>query len=162
MDIQFINHEEWDIEAKTFDVLIRRLKKHVPEIAGELNVVFVDDAYIRSLNKQYRQKDKPTDVLSFSYLDSSDFDKTGLMGEIYISIPTAREQAKQNKEPLQRELDKLFVHGFLHIFGYDHIKDEDYRKMHKVECEVLGRELPFISSEWHLSFRVRRGGSKDE
>jgi len=144
MDVQFINAEEWGIDSKGFQVYIGRLKKHVKTVDGILNVIFVNDDYIRSLNKAYRKKDCPTDVLSFPYLESPDFEEGGLIGEIYISVETARRQAKEAETDLADELYKLFVHGFLHIFGYDHIKNEDYKKMHKIECEVLKRKLPFI------------------
>lgn len=137
MDIQFINTEEWGIDSKGFQKYIERLKKHVPDADGVLNVVFVNDDYIQSLNKAYREKDTPTDVLSFSYLDTSDFGETGLIGEIYISVPTAKKQAKEYKHLLSDELNRLFVHGFLHIFGYDHGVEVDYKKMKEVEDKVL-------------------------
>ena len=143
MDIQFINCKEWGIEPKQFDVYVKRLIKHVsagPEInsVGILNVVFVNDDYIQALNRQYRKKDQPTDVLSFSYLNTSDFEETGLIGEIYISVPTAKRQAKKYKVNLKEELYKLFVHGFLHIFGHNHESKEDFEKMNNIEREVLG------------------------
>ena len=143
MNIQFINTKERGIEPKQFDVYIKRLKKHVPigpEInsGGILNVVFVNDDYIRALNKQYRKKEQPTDVLSFSYLNTPDFEETGLIGEIYISVPTAKKQAKKNKLNLKDELSKLFVHGFLHVFGHNHESKEDFEKMEQIEREVLG------------------------
>lgn len=159
MTIQFINTEDWGIEPKSFGVFIRRLKKHVPGAAGVLNVVFVNDSYIRSLNKRYRKKNKATDVLSFSYLDTPDFKETKLIGEIYISVEMAEKNVGATPAPgttmepalgttmepaLRDELSKLFVHGFLHVFGYDHELDADYEKMYKVECEVLKRKLPFI------------------
>lgn len=138
MTIQFLNTGEWGIEPKEFDVYVKRLKKHVPEVEGILNVVFVNNEYIQALNKAYRKKDKPTDVLSFSYMDTPDFDGNELIGEIYISVPMAREQAKKNKVTFESELNKLFVHGFLHIFDYDHETDESYRVMSSIEDEVLG------------------------
>jgi len=137
MDIQFINTNEWGIDKKRFQMSIKRLWKHVADIDGVLNVVFVNDDYIQSLNKQYRDKDEPTDVLSFSYLDTSDFEDTGLIGEVYISVPTAKKQAGDYKHPLSDELNRLFVHGFLHVFGHDHETEEDYEEMRKVEDEVL-------------------------
>ena len=142
MDVQFINTKEWGIEPKRFQIFIKRLKKHVPDPEtssgdGVLNVVFVNDTYIRSLNKTYRKKDEPTDVLSFSYLEAPDFQKTQLIGEIYISVPTAKRQAKENKWTLLDELSKLFVHGFLHVFGHNHESKSDYKKMSKIESEVL-------------------------
>ena len=144
MDLQFINAEDGGVDVKHLKSFIPKLKKHVSDEEGVLNVIFVNDEYIQSLNKAYRKKDKPTDVLSFSYIESDDQRETGLIGEIYISVDTAKRQAEENEEDLSDEVDKLFVHGFLHIFGYDHAEDADYKKMHKAECEVLGRELPFI------------------
>lgn len=137
MDIQFINTSEWGIDKGKFKEVIRRLQKQVPKTEGVLNVVFVNDDYIHGLNKAYRKKDTPTDVLSFSYLDSPDFETTELIGEIYISIPTAERQAKEYEHSLPDELNRLFAHGFLHIFGHDHETDEDYERMKKIEDEVL-------------------------
>jgi probable rRNA maturation factor len=136
MKIQFINSSKWGIKTKGFGVYIERLKKYIPDPEGVLNVVFVDDDYIHSLNKEYRKKDKPTDVLSFSYIDSAE---TGdnVIGEIYISVPTAKRQAPEYHNTLQDELNKLFVHGMLHIFGYDHENDADYEKMAGLEGKIL-------------------------
>ena len=132
MDIQFINSEEWGIEVDGFQLYIERLKKHVLDVEGVLNVIFVNDEYIQALNKQYRDKDKSTDVLSFSYIKDPDFKETGLIGEIYISVPTAEGQMKEYGNDLLNELYRLFVHGFLHIFGYDHELDDEYLEMRKV------------------------------
>lgn len=137
MDIQFINTEEWGVDPEQFELYIRRLQKHVPKKQGILNVIFINDDYIRSLNKQYRDKDEPTDVLSFSYLGAPDFKETGLIGEVYISVPTAKRQAGDYKHPLSDELNRLFVHGVLHVFAYDHETERDYKEMKKVEDEVL-------------------------
>lgn len=137
MEIQFINHKEWGIEPKGFRAYEDRLEKHVQKVDGILNVVFVNDTYIKSLNRQYRDKDVPTDVLSFPYLDTPDFKDTHLIGEIYISVDTAKRQAEDYEHDLQSELYKLFVHGFLHIFGYDHDKKGDYEIMEELESEIL-------------------------
>ncbi len=135
MDIQFINTKEWGINKAGFDTSSKRLQDHVADTEGVLNVVFVKDDYIQKLNKQYRKKDQPTDVLSFSYIETSDFKDTGLIGEVYISIPTAKKQAKKE---LEHELNKLFVHGFLHVFGHNHESEKDFKKMNKIEREILG------------------------
>ena len=97
-----------------------------------MNVVFVNDTYIQALNKSYRKKDTPTDVLSFNYGGDSK-----LIGEIYISIDTAKRQAKEYKHTLQDELAKLFVHGVLHIHGYDHETEKEYKIMAELEEKVL-------------------------
>ncbi len=134
--IRFINAREWGIDTALFKPLIARLKKVIKHHDGILNVVFVNDAYIRALNKAYRKKDKATDVLSFNY--DTKFDKHDeLVGEVYISMDTARKQAKEYKHAIFNELSKLFVHGFLHIHGYDHEKLNDFKKMSAVEDKIL-------------------------
>lgn len=137
MVIEFINDQEWGIDTKAFDPIINRLKETVDVLDGIINVIFVTDAYIKSLNKSYRNKDEATDVLSFNYEKEMPGDDSNLVGEIYISVDTAKRQAKEHGHDLQDELNKLFVHGFLHIHGHDHEKDEDYEAMKKVEKEVL-------------------------
>ena len=137
MVIEFINDQEWGIDKSSFAPLIERLQGAIDCYEGILNVVFVTDTYIQSLNKSYRDKDEPTDVLSFNYQGDSLGDNEDLVGEIYISVEMAKKQAKEHKHSLQDELNKLFVHGFLHIHGHDHEKDEDYKKMLKLEEKVL-------------------------
>lgn len=137
MVIEFINDQEWGIDTTPLAPLIERLQGAIDCYEGILNVVFVTDTYIQSLNKSYRDKDEPTDVLSFNYQGDSLGDNEDLVGEIYISVETAKKQAKEYKIDLIDELKKLFTHGFLHIHGYDHEKKEDYEKMLKLENKVL-------------------------
>ena len=137
MVIEFINSQEWGIKNSSFDILTERLKGAIDCHEGVLNVVFVTDSYIQALNKSYRDKNEPTDVLSFNYMDNFVNDNERLIGEIYISVDTAKKQADNNRQSLQDELNKLFVHGFLHIHGYDHEKDEDHKKMVELEDRVL-------------------------
>lgn len=139
MNIQFINTEEWGIEPKDFRAVVAKLKKALPKTRGELNIVFVDDSEIHRLNKAYRHMDKPTDVLSFSYMDAPDYKTTRAIGEVYISIPTATRQAPDYGNTLVDELRKLIAHGILHVFGYDHELDADYKVMSAMEDKVLGR-----------------------
>ncbi|MBI5421625.1 rRNA maturation RNase YbeY [Candidatus Peregrinibacteria bacterium] len=140
MEIQFINTNEWGIEPKAFKAVVAKLKKILPKTLGELNVVFVDDAEIHRLNKAYRHMDKPTDVLSFSYIESPDFKTSRMIGEVYISVPTATKQAPDYGNTLVDELRKLITHGVLHVFGYDHELDADYLVMSALEDKVLGRK----------------------
>jgi len=132
MNIEFINDKEWGIDKAKFSPIIERLQGVVDESDGVLNVVFVNDTYIQALNKSYRKKDEATDVLSFNYGGDSK-----LVGEIYISIDTAKRQAKEYKHTLQDELAKLFVHGFLHIHGYDHETEKEHKIMSKLEEKIL-------------------------
>jgi probable rRNA maturation factor len=138
MDIQFINTEKWGIDEKVFKPVIERLKHNLPKAQGELNVIFVDDQKIHELNKAYRHKDQPTDVLSFSYLDRLDPSGDPTLGEVFISVPRAKEQAPLYKNNLNQEIEKLIVHGVLHIFGYDHETEADYKVMAAFEKKILG------------------------
>ncbi len=137
MDIQFINTKEWMVDGEVFTPYIVRAASELPGKEGDLNVVFVDDQEIQRLNKDYRKKDSPTDVLSFSYLESVDFKETGLIGEIYISVETAKRQAEEIGWSLDQELIKLFVHGLVHIYGYDHETDEGYEEMSALERRII-------------------------
>lgn len=132
MKVIYLNQEEFKVDVKPFLPYLRRLEGLIDAKKGNLNVVFVNDVYIRALNKAYRDKDKPTDVLSFNYEDGD------LVGEVYVSVETARRQAVDHKHSLSDELIKLIVHGVLHIHGHDHEDDEDYKAMYKVEKTVLG------------------------
>ena len=138
MELQFINHEEWGIEPDDFTPAIKKLEKAIDTYQGILNIVFVNDKYIQALNKNYREKDQPTDVLSFNYWDKNPDSPEELIGEIYISIETAERQAKEFKHSLSDEIRRLLIHGLLHIHGYDHEEDEDYEVMNKLEEGILG------------------------
>jgi probable rRNA maturation factor len=96
-----------------------------------------DNRAIHKLNKTYRNVDAPTDVLSFEndYLDP----ESGLhyLGDIVISIEKAQEQAADNGHPLQQEVEMLFVHGLLHLCGYDHTEKTDYAIMSSLQDEIL-------------------------
>jgi probable rRNA maturation factor len=117
-----------------FEQLLRIIERKVDKKKGAFNVVLTDDKTIRQLNREHRKKDKVTDVLTFTYsLD----ELSDLCGEIYISIPTARKQAMLAKRRLSDELNKLFVHGILHFFGFDHVKEKDFRVMKLLEDEVI-------------------------
>lgn len=92
--------------------------------ALELSVVFCDDAFIHELNRDYRGKDKPTDVLSFPQdLES------GLLGDLILSIPTSLRQARARKARLADEIEWLFLHGCLHLLGYEDETEEGSQEM---------------------------------
>ena len=95
------------------------------------NVIIVDNNFIHKMNKEYRGIDRPTDVISFALEDSHDidYDDFRLLGDIYISIDKAREQAKEYGHSLRREICFLSVHGLLHLLGYDHMEKEDEKVM---------------------------------
>jgi probable rRNA maturation factor len=100
----------------------------------ELSVMLADDATLRELNRDYRQIDRPTDVLSFQ---QGDLDlrrgppkgPVGLLGDVVISVPTALRQAKRRRRPLLDEITMLLAHGILHLCGYDHETDAQEQEM---------------------------------
>lgn len=88
--------------------------------AREVSVLFCADARMRSLNRRYRGKDKSTDVLAFPAGPGS----RGFLGDIVISVPYAAREARRRADTRSREIDRLLLHGFLHLMGYDHEADE--------------------------------------
>jgi probable rRNA maturation factor len=96
---------------------------------AELSVMLVDDAAIRALNREWRMKDKPTDVLAFAMQEGEGAKVPGLLGDVVISIETARRQAKEHGRSLIEEVTFLLAHGLLHLLGYDHATDEEERRM---------------------------------
>ncbi|WP_274363262.1 rRNA maturation RNase YbeY [Paenibacillus thermotolerans] len=106
--------------------------------AGEVALTFVNDEEIRELNKQYRGLDKSTDVLSFSMWEGEELAEAPELsddpiGDIVISAETAKRQSEEYGHSLEREIGFLFVHGFLHLIGYDH-QDEASEK------EMIGKQ----------------------
>jgi len=101
---------------------------------GELALVFGGDALLHRLNREYRHKDKPTDVLSFE----GQGDDMGL-GDVFISVPTARANAARFGRTLDEELEILALHGFLHALGYDH--ETDTGQMEALEKRLRARLL---------------------
>lgn len=99
------------------------------KVSGEVALVFAGDALLQKLNRDYRFKDKPTDVLSFE----SQGEDMGL-GDVFISVETARRNARRFSRTLDRELEILALHGFIHVLGYDHETDNG-------EMEALERRL---------------------
>lgn len=101
-----------------------------PEGTG-ISVLLTDDPEIQRLNAQWRGKDRPTDVLSFSLREGrgARFFQQGPLGDIVLSIPTCQRQAEEKGWSLEEELAFLTLHGLLHLLGYDHERDEDHLVM---------------------------------
>lgn len=117
----------------------------------QLSVTFVDDARIRELNREFRGKDRPTDVLSFPLLDGDapEFQSVAgmprMLGDIVVSVETARRQAAEYGHSLERELGFLLVHGLLHLLGEDHQTPEQDLRMRERQRHLLeawGLSLP--------------------
>ncbi|MEI7026698.1 rRNA maturation RNase YbeY [Paenibacillus sp. y28] len=125
---------------------------------GDVAVTFTDNETIRQLNRDYRGIDKATDVLSFAMQEETDeepeiyFDEADLeeaegedlvdvepLGDIVISVARAKEQSEEYGHSLERELGFLFVHGFLHLLGYDHGSEEEEKNMFARQEHILAQ-----------------------
>lgn len=123
------------------EVLRLRIKKMLMGRDGRLDLILVGDEMIHEINKQYRGKDKPTDVISFAFLDVADYADTKgdiIVGDVFISVDTAMRQAVEKGHSFKRELEILFVHGVLHCLGFDHNNDEEEAEMEGWAKKVLG------------------------
>lgn len=105
----------------------------------EFNVIIINNEDIHKINKEYRGIDRPTDVISFALEDDDTFIKTDrrILGDIYISIDKAKEQAIEYSHSLKRELLFLTIHGILHLLGYDHMIEEEEKEMFELQERIL-------------------------
>ena len=139
---KFIECDEYEkFYLELMEVAVKKLNIKCDPI---VSVSIVDNRYIHKLNKKYRQIDRPTDVISFAFLDNeNNYDKIlfspgpVVLGDIYISLDKAKEQAEEYGHSLHRELSFLFIHGLLHLLGYDHMKIEDEKVMFQLQEEIL-------------------------
>ncbi|MFU1788612.1 rRNA maturation RNase YbeY [Mammaliicoccus sciuri] len=115
-------------------------KENITEEA-ELSISFVDEEEIQAINCDYRDKDKVTDVISFSLEEDEPeiegLDMPRVLGDIIICLEVAKEQAESYNHSLSRELGFLALHGFLHLLGYDHMTEEDEKEMFSRQDEIL-------------------------
>ena len=101
---------------------------------GELSLLICDDENIQRLNSQWRGKNKPTNVLSFPVEDDS-----LLLGDIVVSMDTVKREAALESKSIKDHLTHLIIHGFLHLFGYDHETEDEAAEMESLETEILGK-----------------------
>jgi probable rRNA maturation factor len=136
-----------DEQLKTVEDLLQ-FAAEVEAVAqnAELSVTFVTNERIQEVNREYRDKDQPTDVISFALeeIGEGEIEIVGLeqppiLGDIIISIPRAKEQAVEYGHSFMRELGFLAVHGFLHLLGYDHMNHEDEKEMFTKQKDILDR-----------------------
>ncbi|MEC4890594.1 MAG: rRNA maturation RNase YbeY [Nitrospira sp.] len=134
------------------------------EASSELSIELIGDGRMRRLNREYRKKDRTTDVLAFAMRESACPDES-LLGDVVISVPTARRQAKENGRALDEELAWLLVHGVLHLCGYDHERsDQEARRMRRREQHILRglRPIPRLVTVPKAVAPLRRRSGKME
>lgn len=123
--------------AKLYELLEFTLKREKLENV-EFNIIFVDSKTIHEINKTYRNVDRVTDVISFALEDNKTIELDHrLLGDIYICIEKAEEQAKEYGHSFLRELAFLTIHGLLHLLGYDHMEKEEEKIMFQKQEDIL-------------------------
>lgn len=124
------------IKRVVFEVLTQLGKE------GEVSLHLIGDTKMKTLNRNFRGKDRTTDVLSFSTLDGGEwFQEVQDYGDIFISIPQIRRQAKQYEVTYRQEFARMLVHGVLHLLGYDHIKKEEEKIMMPLQENLVAQVL---------------------
>lgn len=151
INLNFINYTDFKYDKKTIEKIIRILlnNKEVYNLSCladknfdklEFDFVFCNDEFIHKINKEYRKKDCPTDVITFALFcddNNSTVQKNINLGEIIISVDTANKQAKDNKHSLEKEICYLICHGILHLMGFDHLTEEEYNFMVNIQNAVM-------------------------
>ena len=147
LKIEILRRAGVKVPSRSLELLCRRLfeifKKNRQVCASrskdsdvsDLSLIFVGANESRNLNRKYRRKNKPTDVLSFSH----GFRRSGL-GELVICLPVIRRQALEARHSFKKELQMMVIHGFLHLLGYDHEKNhKEELKMMRLQDKLLKR-----------------------
>ncbi|MDQ0430014.1 putative rRNA maturation factor [Planomicrobium stackebrandtii] len=127
---------------------VQKILEHAAKEEGlgdsEVSVTFVTNEMIRDINREYRGKDQPTDVISFAMEELGEGEtaiigspEPRMLGDIIISLDRTKEQAADYGHSFERELGFLAIHGFLHLLGYDHMTEEDEKKMFSRQEEIL-------------------------
>ena len=139
-EIEVFNEVNEDLEEiKELDKLTVFLADYFDLDNIMFNVIIVDNDKIHEINRDYRNIDRETDVISFALEDDTSIinQNVRVLGDIYISIDKAKDQAKEYGHSLKRELCFLTTHGFLHLMGYDHMIKEDEEEMFSLQEEIL-------------------------
>lgn len=137
---EIFNETKEDIvEIKEINKLLEFALKYLKVNKVIFNVIIVDEEKIREINKNYRNKDSVTDVISFALEDDSTFIKTDfrVLGDIYICLKRAQDQALEYGHSFLRELSFLTIHGLLHLLGYDHMSKDEEKIMFELQERIL-------------------------
>jgi len=147
------------VDGRALRATAKRLLAAAGEAGSSLSLTLVGDDAMRELNRDHRGKDVPTDVLSFPLLsfetlaalapqDDREDEPERMIGDVVISVDTARKQAADYDAPLQRELERLLIHGILHVLGHDHMEVGEREKMEAEErrlASAIGMPWPYLT-----------------
>ena len=131
-----------NIDAHINNIVSNALKNKLPVInAAEISIVLANDAFIHKLNKTYRGKDQPTNVLSFPITNSEELENPVIpfcaLGDIIIAFETIKRESEEQGKTLKDHFTHMLVHGCLHLLHYDHQNDKDAKEMENLEIEIL-------------------------
>lgn len=135
IDVSLTEGCEWPVETIVADA--ERVLAHFGLQEAELSVLLTDDATIHPLNRDWRGKDRPTDVLSFAQREGEVMGQVELLGDVIISLQTAARQAEERGHSPAHEVRVLLVHGICHLLGYDHEQDDEAEEMEALERDLL-------------------------
>ena len=135
-----IADDRWSEKLGDVDALVATVLQHAASAMSEqggVEILFTSDAEMRELNRQWRDLDKPTDVLSFPSEGPGEPGQSEPLGDIALGFETALHDAEAMGRPFEAHVSHLVIHGFLHLLGYDHIEAEDAKIMEPLESRIL-------------------------
>lgn len=128
----FEETDEFDVSGLNVEKNIEAVLSNENRTLGEINYIFCSDEYLLNINKQYLNHDYYTDVISFDYSEDDI-----ISGDIFISVDTVKDNAKEYDVEFEKELARVMVHGVLHFIGYKDKTDEDAKQMRQKENQYL-------------------------
>ena len=147
LQISFLDIDENKEYVRTIEKVIKRAfeEEKIDKLNLYVNIILTNPKNIKKINKEYRNIDKATDVLSFPMFEKDEIefmrknknDVLDVLGDIVISLEQVEEQAKEYGHSFERELSYMVIHGFYHLMGYDHIDEEDKKAMREKEENIL-------------------------
>ena len=138
----FSNEKAWSKKLKKKDLFFEKICKSFPKKYQflkkkiNLSILLSNNKNIKKLNKEFRNKNKSTDILSFPFNEKIKISKQTYIGDIIISYNYIDKPKTQKLKFFEKKLIKIFIHGFLHLLGFDHIKNRDYQKMLREEDSI--------------------------
>ena len=139
----FSEERAWSQKLKNKEIFFKKICSSFPKKYKfqnknmNISLMLSNNKNIKKLNKIFRNKDKSTDVLSFPFENKKDKFKGNYLGDIIISYEYMDKPKTKNLKLFKKKVTKTFIHGFLHLLGYDHFRDYDYKKMVKIEENLL-------------------------
>ena len=138
----FSNEKAWSRRLKKKEFFFNKICKSFPKKYQFINkkisftLLLSNNKKIKKLNKKFRKKNKPTDILSFPFNEKFKPSKKTYLGDIIISFDYINKPKSQDLKIFKKKLIEIFIHGFLHLLGFDHKKNQDYKKMLKIEKQI--------------------------